>query len=130
MNLLLDTHVFLWFITGDSQLPKKIVSQIIDRKNNCFVSIASIWEIVIKLSIDKLEIQGGFKTIENFLDDNDVEILPVNLKHTQKLLTLPKYHNDPFDRMIISQAMAEKMTLISKDRFFKEYNLKILWSAE
>lgn len=127
MNLLLDTHVFLWFITGDNQLPEKIVNQIVDTKNNCFVSIASIWEIVIKLSIDKLEIEGGFKTIENFLDNNDIEILPVNFRHTKKLLALPRYHNDPFDRMIISQAIAEKMTLISKDRFFNEYYHKILW---
>lgn len=64
MNLLLDTHVFLWFITGDSQLPENIVSQIIDKKNNCFVSIASIWEIVIKLSIKNFTSNGRENDID------------------------------------------------------------------
>ena len=127
MNLLLDTHVFLWFITGDNQLPEIIVRKITDRKNNCFISIVSIWEIAIKLSIDKLEIQGGFKTIENFLENNDIEILPINIRHLKELLSLPRHHSDPFDRLIISQSIAEDMILVSKDRIFNDYNLKILW---
>lgn len=127
MNLLLDTHVFLWFITGDNQLPESIVRKITDRKNNCFTSIASIWEIVIKLSIDKLEIQGGFNTIEDFLENNDIEILPINFQHLKELLSLPRHHNDPFDRLIISQSIAEEMILVSKDRIFNDYNLKLLW---
>jgi PIN domain nuclease of toxin-antitoxin system len=84
MDLLLDTHVFLWYIDGNEQLPEKIVKIINDKSNRCFVSIASIWEIVIKLSIDKLEIKGGFKTIENFLDNNDFEILPIDLDDTNQ----------------------------------------------
>jgi PIN domain nuclease of toxin-antitoxin system len=127
MNLLLDTHAFLWFITGDKQLPGKIVSKITDPDNRCFISIASIWEIVIKLSLDKIEIRGGFKTIEDFLENNDIEVLSVNLSHTKKLLNLGHYHKDPFDRMIISQAIAEKLVVITKDGFFKEYKVKIIW---
>jgi PIN domain nuclease of toxin-antitoxin system len=127
MDLLIDTHAFLWFITGDKQLPEKTVKLIGDSDNKCFVSIASIWEIVIKLSLNKLEIKGGFKTIEDFLENNDVEILSIDLSHTKKLLKLEHSHNDPFDRMIISQAIAEKMVVITKDRFFKEYNVKVIW---
>jgi PIN domain nuclease of toxin-antitoxin system len=127
MDLLLDTHTFLWFITGDNQLPDRIVKQIVDKENNCFVSIASIWEIVIKLSIDKLEVRGGFETIEDFLDNNDLEILPISFSHTKRLLKLPHHHNDPFDRMIISQSLVDKMPIISKDRFFKDYNVKVIW---
>lgn len=127
MDLLLDTHVFLWFINGENQLPDKIVKQIVDKNNHCFVSIASIWEIVIKLSIDKLEIRGGFDTIEDFLDNNDIEILPISFSHTKRLLKLPNLHRDPFDRMIISQALVEKMPVISKDNFFKDYNIKVIW---
>ncbi len=127
MNLLLDTHVFLWFINGDNQLPESIIEKITDRKNNCFTSIASIWEIAIKLSIDKLEIQGGFKTIENFLENNDIEILPINIRHLKELISLPRHHNDPFDRLIISQSIAEDMILVSKDRIFNDYKLKMLW---
>ena len=127
MNLLLDTHAFLWFITGDKQLPDKVVKLIDDPKSKCFVSIASIWEIVIKLSLNKLEIKGGFKTIEDFLDNNDFELLAVGFSHTKNLLTLEHPHNDPFDRMIISQAIAEKLVIVSKDRFFKEYKVKVIW---
>lgn len=127
MDLLLDTHSFLWFIAGDKQLPEKIVKQIVDDTNNCFISIASIWKIAIKLSIDKLEIQGGFDTIEDFLNDNDLEVLPISFAHTKRVLKLPHHHNDPFDRMIISQALVDKMTVISKDRYFKDYNVKVIW---
>jgi PIN domain nuclease of toxin-antitoxin system len=81
MDLLLDTHAFLWFISGDKLLPNMVVDQIVDSDNKCFVSIASIWEIVIKLSIDKLEIRGGFDSIEDFLNNNDVEIFPINFSH-------------------------------------------------
>lgn len=127
MDLLLDTHAFLWFITGDKQLPPRLVNQIVDTDNKCFVSIASIWEIVIKLSIDKLDIRGGFDTIEDFLDHNDIEILPINFSHTKRLLKLPHHHNDPFDRIIISQSIVEKITIMTKDKYFKDYNIKIIW---
>ena len=88
MDLLIDTHAFLWFITGDKQLPEKTVKLIGNSDNKCLVSIASIWEIVIKLSLDKLEIKGGFNTIEDFLNNNDIEILPIYFSHTKQLLTL------------------------------------------
>ncbi len=127
MDLLLDTHVFLWYIDGNEQLPEKIVKIINNKSNRCFVSIASIWEIVIKLSIDKLEIKGGFKTIENFLDNNDFEILPIDLGDTKTLLKLDFFHRDPFDRMIIAQAIASDLKIISKDKQFKDYNMEILW---
>jgi len=127
MNLLLDTHAFLWFITGDDQLTLKALNKITDSNNKCFVSIASIWEIVIKMSINKLEIKGGFETIEDFLENNDMEILTLNFSHTKSLLNLPYYHNDPFDRIIISQSVIEKMTIITKDKAFKNYNISIIW---
>ncbi len=127
MDLLLDTHVLLWYITGDKQLPTKIVKVIDSPENKCFVSIMSIWEIVIKLSLDKLEIKGGFDTIENFLSNNDVEILPVTLLHTKQLLKLENHHRDPFDRMIISQALSDKLYIVTKDRIFKKYGIKVLW---
>jgi PIN domain nuclease of toxin-antitoxin system len=127
MNLLLDTHAFLWFITGDNKLPEKIVNLINDFDNKCYVSIACIWEIVIKLSLDKIEIKDGFNTIEDFLKNNDFEILPINLAHTKKLLKLEYYYKDPFDRMIISQAIVEKLVVITRDSFFKEYKVKVMW---
>ena len=127
MDLLLDTHVFLWYVDGNEQLSEKIVKIINDKSNRCFVSIASIWEIVIKLSIDKLEIKGGFKTIENFLDNNDFEILPIDLDDTKTLLKLDFFHRDPFDRMIIAQAATSNLKVISKDKHFKSYNVENIW---
>lgn len=127
MNLLLDTHTFLWFITGDFRIPAKMLELINNNKNDCRVSIASIWEIVIKMTLNKLEIKGGFKTIEDFLENNDFEILPINFNHTKKLLSLPLIHNDPFDRIIIAQSICENLTIISKDRIFKNYETKIVW---
>jgi PIN domain nuclease of toxin-antitoxin system len=127
MDLLLDTHVFLWYVDGNKQLPEKIVKIINDKSNRCFVSIASIWEIVIKISIDKLEINGGFITIENFLDNNDFEILPIDLDATKTLLKLDFFHRDPFDRMLIAQAATSDLKLISKDKHFSSYNIEIIW---
>lgn len=127
MILLLDTHAFLWFIAGDNQLPENIIAKIVDPDNKLYISMASIWEIAIKLSLDKLEIKGGFNTIEDFLRNNDIEILPIKVSHTNKLLKLGHIHKDPFDRMIIAQAIDEKMVIITKDGFFKDYKVKVLW---
>jgi len=127
MKLLLDTHTFLWFITGDKRLPEKDVVLISDTKNKKWVSIASIWEIVIKMSLKKLEIKGDFQTVEDFVENNDIEILPVNFRHTKKLLTLPMHHKDPFDRMIISQSIVESYTVITKDERFNDYGISIIW---
>ena len=128
MNLLLDTHAFLWYITGDDQLPKNVLETINDNSNNCFISIASIWEIVIKLSIDKLEIMGGFKTIEDFLDNNDFEILPIDFDDIKTLLKMDFFHRDPFDRMIIAQAITSELKIISKDKQFKNYKIDLIWN--
>jgi PIN domain nuclease of toxin-antitoxin system len=127
MNLLLDSHAFLWFISGNAQLPVMIVNKIIDPSNKCYVSIASLWEIVIKYSLGKIEIRGGFKTIEDFLENNDIEVLTINVTHTKKLLSLKNIHKDPFDRIIISQALVEKLVIITKDDVFKDYKVKVIW---
>jgi PIN domain nuclease of toxin-antitoxin system len=127
MNLLLDTHVFLWYISGDRQLPDKIVRSINDITNRCYISIATIWEIVIKLSIDKLELKGGFNTIEEFLLNNDFEILPIDFDDTKKLLSLEYHHRDPFDRMIIAQAQTSNAVVVTKDKLFEKYDIKVLW---
>lgn len=127
MNLLLDTHVFLWYISGDKQLPDRIIEKINNEKNRCFISIASIWEIVVKLSLDKLQIKGGFGTIEDFLDNNDFEILPIDFDDTKILLKLELIHRDPFDRMIIAQAQTTGSTVITKDKQFINYEIDVLW---
>ena len=83
MDLLLDTHAFIWFLNGDSQLPATIKNLIADTSNKCFLSIGSIWEIAIKVSLNKLELQGDFNHIAGFLFDNDIEVLPITFEHLQ-----------------------------------------------
>jgi PIN domain nuclease of toxin-antitoxin system len=108
-------------------LPSKVIELISNINNNRWISIASIWEIVIKMTLNKLEIKGGFRTIEDFLENNDVEILQISFNHTKRLLSLPLLHNDPFDRIIIAQSICEYLIVISKDNKFKDYGIKIIW---
>ena len=127
MNLILDTHSLLWYISGDKQLPSKVIEIINQSSNRCFISIASIWEIAIKLSLEKLEINGGFKTIEDFLIDNDFELLPIDIDDLKKILTMEFHHRDPFDRMIVAQALTTNSLIITKDASLQKYEVEILW---
>ena len=114
MELLLDTHAFIWFINGDNVLPDNVKAEIKNIDNKCFISIASLWEIAIKISLKKLELEADFNKIAQLLADNDIQILPVTLIHLQKLLKLKYHHRDPFDRIIISQGLADKSTILTK----------------
>ena len=127
MQLLLDTHTFIWFISGDKSLPKKVVTVIKNVDNKCFISIASIWEIAIKSSLNKLTLKSDFNKISDFLIENDIEILPITFEHLQTVLSLNYYHRDPFDRLIISQGLVENLTIVTKDENFESYTDKILW---
>ena len=101
MRVLLDSHAFIWFINGDNQLPEKIRNTIENSENECFLSIASIWEISIKISLGKLKLQSNFNKVKDFLSANAIAILPLTFEHTQTLLKLEYHHRDPFDRIII-----------------------------
>jgi PIN domain nuclease of toxin-antitoxin system len=127
MALILDTHALIWFINGDNQLPEKAVKLIKNLDIKCFVSIASIWEIAIKLSLGKLDINGGFDDISKIMKRYNIEILPITFEHIQKLLTLDLHHRDPFDRLIISQGLVEKTAIVTKDLNFSKYKVKIVW---
>ena len=128
MDLLLDTHALIWFINGDKQLPDKSVKRIKNINNKCFVSIASIWEIAIKISLGKLELNGGFDEISNIMTKYKIELLPISFEHVRILLTLEFHHRDPFDRILISQVMVEQLSLVSKDDNCKKYNIDIVWN--
>lgn len=127
MDLLLDTHALIWFINGDNQLPDKSINLIKNLEIKCFVSVASVWEIAIKLSLGKLDINGGFDEISKIMRRYDIELLPITFEHIQKLLTLDFHHRDPFDRIIISQGLVEKLIVVTKDENFPKYNVKIVW---
>jgi PIN domain nuclease of toxin-antitoxin system len=97
MSFLLDTHTFIWFINGDLSLPKRVVNEIKNLNNQCFVSIASIWEIAIKSKLNKLSLLSEFDKIVEFLDENQIEILPITFNHILSLNELEIHHRDPFD---------------------------------
>jgi len=127
MNLLLDTHTLIWFFEGSDELGKNAIQNIENEKNTCFVSIVSIWEIAIKLSIKKMEMKIDFDKLNSLIWENSFELLPIKFEHSKELINLPFHHKDPFDRMIISQAIVEKMPIISKDDNFKNYEIKQIW---
>ena len=127
MGLLLDTHAFLWFASGDEKLPIHIQDTIKNLKNSCFVSVASMWEISIKQRLGKLNSTLSIDKLFKLAEKNQIEILQISSEHLMKLSKLPLHHNDPFDRLIISQSIAEKLILISKDNALKSYPVKLSW---
>ena len=128
MRILLDTHVLIWLVEGDKNLSTVARSTIEDEDNSLYLSIASLWEITIKLSLGKLDLQLSVdEMVESFLIPGGIEILQIETGHLSILRDLPLHHRDPFDRLIIAQAQAEKMTLISADGVFDLYDVDLRW---
>lgn len=127
MEYLLDTHTMLWFINEDKRLSSKALKTIKPAETICHISIASLWEVSIKAAINKLVLHTSFKDLEKQLSDNDIRILPVTFEDLLILYTLPHHHRDPFDRIIISQSITNKLTVITKDPAFDNYGIKLLW---
>jgi len=127
LKLLLDTHTFIWFINGDDRLSTTAKNEISKPSNLKYISIASIWEMAVKISLGKLKINYPFKDIFQQIEENGFEILTVIFNHTDVLSQLEFHHRDPFDRMLIAQGISEKMAIISKDEMFRKYGVKITW---
>ena len=128
MELLLDTHSFLWFIGGDKRLSAEAKEAIADLENEAFLSIGSLWEIAIKLNVGKLKLPRPFGAlIPEQLMQNEIRVLRAELSHLTKYVGLPLHHRDPFDRLIIAQAQVEEMTVVSKDEAFESYDVDLLW---
>ncbi|MFM8307501.1 MAG: type II toxin-antitoxin system VapC family toxin [Microcystis aeruginosa] len=127
MKLLLDTHTFLWFINNSPQLSID-AKNLIESDVDLLLSIASLWEIAIKVSIGKLTIPNTYdQFIPQQVQLNDMEVLPISLAHLAVVTTLPFHHRDPFDRLLIAQAMVEKMSIISADEIFDSYGIRRIW---
>ena len=127
MNYLMDTHVLLWAINEPSKLPQSIKEKIEDTGNGCYVSIASFWEIAIKFSLKKLPLTMELKELFEIVDKSQFEILNLNSSHILQVATLPFHHNDPFDRVLISQALTNNLVVITKDKAFAPYPASIEW---
>lgn len=131
MELLLDTHVLIWFITNDKKLQTNFKKLIENKENKCFVSIVSYWEMSIKYALARLELGVDLKRIFEIIDETGLDPLPISVKHIIFNSRLEFHHRDPFDRLLIAQAQAEQLTILTKDEHFAKYDVKILpWNLK
>ena len=128
MKLLLDSHTFKWWRDEPNKLSPTAFAEISNPNNDVFLSVVTAWELQIKIALNKFTIKDGLqKAIKDEQQNNGFQILPVNLSHALYLENLPLHHKDPFDRLLISQAIVENMTLVSADANFGDYQLNLLW---
>ena len=128
MRLLLDTHAFLWWVAASGEVSRKAKSAIGSARNDCFVSVASGWEIAIQVSLGELRIDGA---LDRFLPEqlaaNGFRALAIDLKHVAHVATLPFHHRDPFDRLLVAQALEEDLAMVTADPVMAEYGVKRVW---
>lgn len=128
MKILLDTQAFLWLSLDSPELSKKAKKVFLDEKNEFYFSLASVWEISIKVSIKKLKFEKSFeKIILQQFQENGINQLGINFRHLIKTAKLPFHHRDPFDRLLIAQALEEKLHIMSTDSVFDKYGIKRIW---
>ena len=123
---LLDTHTLLWFLNDDPFLPE-MTKELIGTSEKVYVSIATFWELAIKNSIGKLILSDSISRIMEICKEKEMILLPIKDTHLDVLSTLPHIHRDPFDRLLICQAKAERMTLITVDEYIVKYDVKTAW---
>ena len=127
MRVLIDTHVLIWYIEGNPKLSPKAREFIDSTQDQVFLSSASLWEMAIKLNVNKLQLSRSFDELEALLVRMSVRVLPISFADLQEYVKLPLHHRDPFDRMIIAQAIAHSYPLISADHAFSAYPIQQLW---
>lgn len=128
MRVLLDTHTLLWFALNDPQLSSAAMAVILDSASDKLVSPASYWEIAIKVSLGKYVLSRPYEDfMRNAIDQNGFHYLHIEPRHTAALISLPYHHRDPFDRLLIAQAMVEQILIISGDPAFDAYPITRLW---
>lgn len=128
MKALLDTSAFLWIIASSDRLGTNARHYISDLNNELFLSVASLWEIAVKASLNKLELLRPFEQlIPDQLEKNAIDILPIEISHLSELMKLSFHHRDPFDRLIIAQGISEKLPIISNDAAFQNYSVDLIW---
>ncbi|MBD2297756.1 type II toxin-antitoxin system VapC family toxin [Nostoc sp. FACHB-87] len=125
--LLLDTHAFIWYSEDDPNLPDSLKAEI-DHTERVYLSIATLWEIAIKLNLGKLSLQANYELIEASLEPAGINLLPIAFADTIQILKLPLHHRDPFDRILIAQAIRHNLVIVSRDRAFAAYPVQLLWT--
>ena len=127
MRCLLDTHVALWLFEGNEKLSQNARSIIFDTNNEIYVSIISAWEVAIKVSIDKLDFEGGSEAFLAAIEANNIDLLGVHGEYVKVVEGIPFIHRDPFDRIIIASALADGFTIITDDDNIKKYDVLQTW---
>jgi PIN domain nuclease of toxin-antitoxin system len=127
MKLLLDTHIFIWWANQPDKLSQPALSALQDEANELLLSVATVWEMQIKIQLAKLKLSLPLnELVESQQEINNLKILPVALNHVLALDALPYHHKDPFDRLLIAQSLEEGATLVSTDSKFSEYSITLL----
>jgi PIN domain nuclease of toxin-antitoxin system len=128
MRVLVDTQAFLWWIAGEAALSSKARRTIADPDNECLLSLASCWEMAIKVSLGKLKLPG---VMERFIPEqlavNAFRQLEIEFRHVARVASLPLHHRDPFDRLLVAQALEERCPIVSADPLFKRYGVERIW---
>ena len=128
MKLLLDTHTALWWVNEYEKLSSSVRNILMDDANELYISVTSLWEIAIKVSIGKMNgLSGGISTFNTILKRMPVSILPVMLRHIEIVETLPFIHRDPFDRLLIATAKVENLAIVTVDENIHKYDVRYVW---
>ena len=127
MKLLLDTHTFIWWATEPERLSQRALSLLEDDDETPIISVVNLWEIQIKSAVGKLDLEKPLSEIVSTFQDNGIEVLPIRTAHVMALSRLPNHHQDPFDRILMAQAITEDMAILSKDAAFKRYPVQTIW---
>jgi PIN domain nuclease of toxin-antitoxin system len=128
VKALLDTHAFLWAITNDRRLSRKAQAIFASGQNDLFLSVAGVWEVLIKTQIGKLKLPlpaGPY--LRQQMAQNSMQVLPLRLEHVLRLEYLPLHHRDPFDRLLVAQSIEEHLPIVSSDPFLAKYPVSLLW---
>ncbi len=127
MKAILDTHAFLWALAGDGRMSRH-AREVFAGSATLWLSIASIWEILIKVQTGKLNLPTpAGKYVIRKLTENRIEVLPISVDHLLALERLPVHHRDPFDRVLIAQSMEENIPVITADQIFSSYPIEVIW---
>ncbi|MDR2166262.1 MAG: type II toxin-antitoxin system VapC family toxin [Clostridiales bacterium] len=123
MKILLDTHIVLWILSSSKRLSQSTIHIISEKKNQKFISLAAVWELAIKINRGKMAFEGGITGFLNLIQESDIEILHITPPHIEYLEKLPPIHQDPFDRIMVAQAMFEGMFFATVDSNVKKYDI-------
>jgi len=127
MNLLLDTHIFLWFVNDDPRLSDRHKDLIENESNFSYLSVASLWEMSIKYNLGKLKLDPSYEDfVEKEVRESSIILLNIELEHLRINASLPFHHRDPFDRIIIAQSIAENVPIITGDSIFNQYPIRLV----